>query len=313
MQDSNSTGQKLTSEIFENFLAWAMKIFKPNTVAVYRHYLKRAGENLGGIPAPELTPAKVRESVKTWHAAQAVKRAFNWAVHDARIISVNPLERMKLPLRNRRRRTLTRLETLRYLRTSPNDLRQLLIAYRETMARPGEMRAVRWRDIRRTNERETLQSALRSGNAFFVLHDWKDRAKRKTADDSRLILISPRLGRMLERLSRRCPSQDDFIFQTGRGAAWTQNALRCRFRSLRKRLGSAADCRGESIVPYSFRHTSATLAAAAGVSDRALADALGHTETRTTSRYLHLNTDQLRAAFFRSNVWRPARGGFSQK
>src|SRR6185295_4351794 len=60
--------------------------------------------------------------------------------------------------------------------------------------------------------------------------------------------------------------------------------------------GVGRDRHGETIVPYTFRHTAATLASAAGVRDRLLADALGHTETSTTARYQHLATEHIRAS-----------------
>lgn len=71
------------------------------------------------------------------------------------------------------------------------------------------------------------------------------------------------------------------------------HALRCRFRVLRRRLGIERDRRGETIVPYSFRHTGATIAAASGVRDRILADVLGHIETKTIARYQHLQRGHL--------------------
>ena len=66
-------------------------------------------------------------------------------------------------------------------------------------------------------------------------------------------------------------------------------------RRLRKDLPNAAGCT-ESIVTYSVRHSLATIAAAAGIRDRVLADIMGHTDTRTTARYLHLQVEHLRRA-----------------
>jgi integrase len=69
-----------------------------------------------------------------------------------------------------------------------------------------------------------------------------------------------------------------------------------RMSRLRKRLGLSRDARGEQLVCYSVRHTGATRAAAAGVRDRILADIMGHTNTRTTARYQHLEVSHLTAA-----------------
>ncbi len=49
---------------------------------------------------------------------------------------------------------------------------------------------------------------------------------------------------------------------------------------------------GEDLVLYSNRHTYGTNAAGK-VSDMELAELMGHTDTRTTRRYVHLNADRL--------------------
>lgn len=67
-------------------------------------------------------------------------------------------------------------------------------------------------------------------------------------------------------------------------------------RRIRLALAMQRDARGENFVPYTLRHTFATLATAAGIRDRLLADALGHTETATTARYQHLSVEHVRAA-----------------
>ena len=59
-------------------------------------------------------------------------------------------------------------------------------------------------------------------------------------------------------------------------------------RRLRERAEIAHDENGETIVMYTARHSYATAAVASGVSDRRLADLMGHTNTKTTQRYIHL-------------------------
>jgi len=66
-------------------------------------------------------------------------------------------------------------------------------------------------------------------------------------------------------------------------------------RRLRKHFVKESDT--EKVVAYTVRHSTATIAAAAGVRDRMLADIMGHASTRTTARYQHLQVSHLRDAF----------------
>jgi integrase len=181
-------------------------------------------------------------------------------------------------------------------------LRTLLLAYRETYARPQELRLATWEDVHAEDPKLTTREALHLGEASIILYEFKDGQRRQDTERPRVILLSPRACRLLLRLLERRTSKRGPIFLTARGAGWTANALRCRFRRLRVRLGMPRDKRGENIVPYTWRHTGATMAAAGGVRDRLLADVLGHVETKTTARYCHLQVRHLRDALGR--VWR---------
>lgn len=287
------------------FLAWGSKALHPTTIAVYRHYFRSFVTECGDLPLRRLSPAVLSAWARTWHQSQALKRLFTWAVDDARLISSNPFARAKHPRKGQRKRVLTRADQCRLLRGSRADLRALMLGYRETMARPGELRNATWADVQPSETRGVMRRALLEGRATIVLHDYKNRKQRRHANEPRVILLSPRMGRLLVRLLRRKPSPADRIFQTSQGRAWTPNALRCRFRRLRRSLGMTRDVRGENVVPYTWRHTGATRATTFGVRDRTLADILGHTETTTTARYQHLHVDHLRNAM--RNVWGPRR------
>ena len=67
-------------------------------------------------------------------------------------------------------------------------------------------------------------------------------------------------------------------------------------RRLRVKAGIGPDENGEQIVMYTARHTFGTAAAAGGVSDRRLADLMGHTDTKMTQKYIHLANPDLRKA-----------------
>lgn len=289
------------SDLIRGFLRWAAHVHKPVTVAVYRHYFRGFLAHVGNRRLSSLKPRHLQEWAKTWHQAQAIKRLFSWAVNDDRSIKESPFARVKQPPRAERRRIFTRREQLTMLRRTRPDLRRLLVAMRETMARPGELRAATWEDLRPNESTADLTRALRAGQATLVLHEYKSRKSRLRPNTPRVILISPRAGRLLARLLDGTEIAAGPIFRTRLNRAWSANALRCRFRRLRVQLNTQRDKHGETIVPYTFRHTAATLCSAEGIRDRTLADLLGHTETSTTARYQHLAVEHLRAAM--QKIW----------
>lgn len=293
---------KRFSDLATEFLEWANKALKPSTVKVYAHYFRRWVSDNGDHPIDEIHQAHLTAWAKTWHECQAVKRLFGWAVNEAGLLASHPVLKVRPPRKGCRRRIMAPREAARILRAASRDLRSLLIAYRETYARPQELRLATWDDVQAENPKLTTREALEMGEASIVLYDFKDAARRDDSERPRVILLSPRACRLILRLWHRSRHRRGRVFVTGRGMPWTGNALRCRFRRLRKRLGIEKDKRGETIVPYTFRHTGATVAAAAGVRDRLLADVLGHIETKTTARYCHLQQRHLREAM--GKVWK---------
>lgn len=282
--------------LINRFLKWARACLAKSTVDVYRHYFRRFVEYHGNMLIAKLKPMHLSEWAKTWHEAQAMKRLFNWALVDAELVKRNPFANVKHPPKGERKRIMGRAEMLAFLRSTSLDLRTLLLAHRETFARPQELRVATWESIQCEDRSITLQQSLQSGKACIVLHEFKARKRRRIASAPRVILLSPRVCRLLLRILERSSDAVGPIFRTAAGKAWSSNAVRCRLRRLRKRNCLTPDKHGENIVPYTFRHTGATLASAAGIRDRVLADILGHVETSTTHRYQHLSVDHLRAA-----------------
>jgi len=295
------------SHVATRFLSWADKCLARSTVNVYKHYFRRFVEHHGDLHVRKLQPAHLQEWADTWHATQAIKRLFNWALLDAGLVKRNPFERVKHPPKGQRRRIMNRKEMCIYLRRTAQDLRALLTMHRETFARPEELRVACWDDVQFEGEKESLRQALLAGRAVIVLTDYKARKRRRLPSDPRVLLLSPRAGRLLVRLLDRAGDANGPIFLTSAGRAWTPNAVRCRLRRLRTKWKLARDKRGENVVPYTFRHTGATRAAAHGVRDRLLADILGHVETSTTRRYQHLDLEHLRTAL--GPLWFGNHGG----
>lgn len=294
------------SSVCARFLKWAGKCRHPVTVNVYRHYFRRFMEEVGDCNADRMTPAKVTAWAATWHQSQAIVRLYRWAHEDAGLIKANPLAKVKHPPKGQRIRLVSDKEAIQVMAAAAVDLRQLLIGYRETMARPGELRRATFGDLYPRTTRAKLRQALIAGKGMIVLRDYKNRKNRRMPNEPRIILLSPVIGKLIARLMTRDVSDTDPIFCTKRGKAWTPNSLRCRMRVIRRKLGWKPDARGENIVPYTWRHTGATKYTAAGIRDRTIADILGHTEVSTTKRYQHLDVDDLRAAC--RKIWKRREG-----
>lgn len=283
----------LLSKVASRFLQWASKCRHAKTVSVYRHYFEKFLKEVGDREASRVTKSDLAAWAVTWHQSQAIVRLYRWACDDAALLKTNPVAKFQHPPKGERRRVLSKREQTKLLGEADEDFRDLLIAYQQTFARPGELRRVTWNDLYPKVSPKALKNKLKNGDAFLVLWDYKNRRSRRLPNAPRVILLSPKVGRLICKLMGRKHADADNIFKTARGVAWTANALRCRWRRLRAKLGFTRDANGEQIVPYTWRHTGATEASAHGIRDRILADVLGHVETSTTKRYQHLQTADL--------------------
>lgn len=289
------------------FLAAINGTVAPPTLALYRHYLTRFATDVGNVRCSSMTPAKVLAWNAKYHPAGIVRRLFRWLTVDARALKVNPLDGMKTRRQGSRLRILSRLEVDRLLRAARCPFRGFLLSLLETIARPREMRAVRWGDIRVTGGPGFTVTELKAGRCFFRLVRFKGQELRRDKLAIRNIPISRRFGRMLARMWGDGRELHATIFVNNLGRAWTWNAVRCRFRRLRVTTGIGPDVNGENAVAYSVRHTSATEAVGAGVKGLVLAELMGHSDVRMTQRYVHLRPDHLIEAMGTIAEWKQGR------
>lgn len=285
--------------IMTQFFRWANTALAPATVAAYRHQLDKIPPSVQRKKASRIRPIDLTAWAKTWHEGQAFVRLLNWARDEAKLIRANPIGSIRLATRGQRKRILARAALQRLMRTGKPASRAFVLALRETLARPQEIRAAAWENLQSEDMDTPIDVALASGKALIVLHEFKDRRRRDDTTRPRVLLVSRRLGRLILRLCKDKAKRTGPIFLNNLGKAWTKNAVRCLFRRIRKRLELIADTNGENVVAYTFRHSLATYAASKGVHGRTLADLLGHVETRTTDRYVHLNVVHLREAMTR--------------
>lgn len=284
-------------QVLERFYAYVQARNAPGTLGYYRYHLERFAAIHGEKRADELKKWDLISWARTWHAAQCVQRLFRWAHSEAELIPVDPFKGTDKPPVRGRKRILLPSELVRLIRSFSAPARRFFIAMYQTIARPQEIRSLRWEHIRWTGRHADLIAAMLAGDAYFVLDSFKGESRRKDRHGERVLFISRRLARLLIRMSRSLSSLHGPIFLDTSSRPWTANAIRLQMRRACKRARLDRDRRGEQIVPYTLRHTAATKAVAAGVTDRTLADLMGHTTTRTTARYQHLTTAHLRSAF----------------
>jgi integrase len=275
--------------VCDQFLDWCQKHNAARTYQWYRDFLQDFCAHCGKTPAAELKPFHVTGWLDRhggWKEARrgaliAVKRAFNWAA-DEGLLRANPVKQLRKPPAKSRGRVLSAAERQAIFDSYPagDPFRDFLLALQETGARPGEVAAVTAADI-----------DLKGG--VWVLRSHK--TARKTGKP-RVVILTPAAIELCKRLIGEHP--DGPVFRNSHGKPWGRNAIRCRFRRVRKKLGLGGD-----LVAYLYRHTFCTDALESGVGVAQVAELLGHTGTGTVMRhYQHLSErrEHLRQAAVRA-------------
>lgn len=249
--------------------------YQDQTAAFVRGKYDLAALILADTPAERQTLSQLRKKhVKRWLHARgynpttankalgAVKRAFNWAVEEEHIPK-NPIAHVRKPKALTRDRTLTSEERDLVLGSIKDDaFRRFVDAMTLTGCRPGEIARVTAADV-------DFESGL------WVL---KRHKTAKKTGKPRLVYLSPEALAMTRELAAAHPTGP--LFLNARGKPWTRNAVRIRFRRLRKKFPEL-----KGVVAYTYRSSFATDALESGVQDATVAALLGHTNTATLHKF----------------------------
>lgn len=303
--EGKTTPQLAVWELCEKFLEWVEIHRAEKTFADYKDWLtrwvklhgRRFARDIRPLDLEEWKAALVRSGKKPCtvnHAVIAVQTCWNWGVRNE-LLPSNPLTKVEKLHAEGRQRVLTPAEFRSMLRSSDALFRQVLLVFRLTGVRPGEFRKLTWDQV------------------CWERRCWIIRKHKtsRTAKDKkpRIIPMPPCVEKLLHWLQRQ-NGETARVFLNEDGQPWTNNALRCRMKRLRERAGITPDENGEAIVMYTARHSYATAAVASGVSDRRLAELMGHTDTKTTQRYIHLaHSDLYKAALEATAATFPRRTG----
>lgn len=198
-----------------------------------------------------------------------VLACFRWAADDGDLIERNPFRRPKtLRMPVRPRRSARTAEYILLMRAGNRALRRALFFLRRTPSRTCELREAVWPDVD-WSER------------VIVLH--QNKTSRITGEP-RIIGLEPCAYRFLRNLHRQARDKAGPVFLNTRGRQWTANGVCQAVRKTLQRLG-ADPGRGKRVTAYMLRHLWTGTADERGLSNRQIADALGHADTKLVDWY----------------------------
>ena len=200
----------------------------------------------------------------------------NWAVAQD-LLDSSSLAGYEKPRPRRRTRIITAEEFRSFLRCSDGNFRRVLTSLRLTGCRPAEVRKLIWEWV-------DLDRAL------WIIPEHKT-VTRQREPRPRIIPLSEPILKLCQQLAQEPHEPTDHVFLNKLGRPYTKDCFVRKMDRLRKKVGITVKA-GEQVVLYSCRHTFGT-ENTGKVSDIELAELMGHTEVRTTHRYVHLNADRL--------------------
>jgi integrase len=275
-----SGDDNLVMVIFELYLRHLeQKHAEPKTIKEYTKYLTEFTNLHPTLRVKDLKPhhlqtwwdekhAKWGDSMRQY-TGTAIHSSLNWAAGaDSGIITKNPLKGMKMP-QGRSRGAETLVETgdhKKLLDAVPEDLRNVLVALRNTGTRPSVVSRV-------------------TANDFYPEQKIWRLEKHKTSRKTGKPMVVP-LTQVVVDLCKGLAEkyQEGPLFRTKKGQPWNPQKLASRILWYKKKLGV-------DVIAYGYRHTVATDLLEKGVPDAEVAAILGHQNTSMIYRhYSHLGS-----------------------
>lgn len=257
--------------ILDLFLNHAQQHNAKRTYEWYRDFLQDFSDRFGLLRVEELRPFHVTRWLEAhpewegarWGAITAVKRAFNWAVEEG-LFHENPIKKAKKPVMRRRKRFITQEERRKIFDNYPKGdcFRDFLFTLEQTGCRPGEVSTV-------TAEHVNLDLGV------WILDEHKTEEK---TGEPRVIILTPEMVELTRQLMAKHPEGP--LFRNEDGRPWNRNAIRCRFRRVRKKLKLGGD-----LVAYLYRHAVCTDLLESGTGIAQAAEILGHKGTEMIMRH----------------------------
>jgi integrase len=282
----------------EQFIERTKNEMRPNTSRCYGVSLKSLKPRFGSMRLDEITADGIERykqarlerglSSSTVNRDLACLRRILLFAVKKDVIATTPFVAHKIEflVEHRRERVLSFEEERKYLAAATQPLRDVATIMLEIALRPGEVFAIRLEDVH-------------LGAVPPFLHV----SAGKTANAVRDVPITKRASVVLKQ--RISAAQGEYLFprRIGSGYDWSLPMTELdpsHRRALRK----------SKVAPfriYDLRHTAATRAAEAGTDLLSLAKLLGHSDLKTTERYVHLSKRHLGEVQTRIEQHRAAR------
>lgn len=266
---------------------------RPGTLDYYKHSLRPARESLGGIALRSLSPMHAQAMLRRMEAQGASPRArqmtytvLRTAIRDAvrmRLLMANPLDAVSRPRAPRPEIVaLDAAQVRRLLAAAEGDpLEALYSLALGTGLRLGELTGLRWGDVdlegRAVHVRRILLERV-GGEITFGEPKTKRSARKVDVPGFAIGALERHRGALTV-----APHPERLVFLSAEGTAIRRSNLHRRsFKPLLRRAGLPD-------VPFHApRHTSATMALAAGVNPKVVQERLGHSSiTLTLDTYSH--------------------------
>lgn len=268
----------------DQFIERTKNEMRPNTSRCYSVSLKALKPRFGALRLDEITAdgierfkqARLEQKLSSSTVNRdlaCLRRILLFAVKKD-VIATTPFVAHKVAFleENRRERVLSFEEERKYLAAASQPLRDVATIMLEIGLRPGEVFAIRREDVH-----------LGAVPAFVHIPGGK------TRNAVRDVPVTKSAREVLKR--RLINAEGDCLFplRVGNGHDWSQpmNELDPAHRKA-LRVSKVARFR-----IYDLRHTAATRAAEAGADVLSLAKLLGHSDLKTTERYVHLSKKHL--------------------
>ncbi|BEP13838.1 site-specific integrase [Acidothermaceae bacterium B102] len=295
--------QETVSEYLEEWLV-SKRALRPTTVKSYREHIRlHIVPRIGHLPLRELRPrhvdlmitalARVRgPKALTSSTVRRIHATLRVALNDAvkrRLIPYNPATHVELPVARRSRTTVWDAKQVAAFLTATAD-DDLGLAFRLvvlTGLRRGELCGLRWSDLDLDHGLLWVRQAIADVNGALLV------GEPKTKAGTRVVPLDETTSELLlehrDAQSRRAQVRDDdyedndYVFARSDGTVLRPDTLGRSFRRAVKKSGLP------TIRFHDLRHTSASLALAAGIPMRVVSDRLGHSSTAITADlYTHV-------------------------
>jgi len=294
-------------EYMEQWLETLRVRLKDQTYRVWKQWIQRWTELLGGKLLSKLTPMDVQEAVNKLpaHLAEntkatmftvlnlAMKQAVQW-----KLLAYNPTEGVKAPVRRQKQMTVWNEEQVhRFLEVARGSryypLFHLALA---TGMRLGELLGLTWEDV---NLSEGVIHVSRSmvlaikGEPVWQEPKTRNARRKIPLDPGTVEMLRIHRKRQLEERLKAGPDWHNYnlVFTTKNGKPLNHQNVWTRFKQLAAKAGVP------TIRVHDLRHTHATILLRQGVHPKVVSERLGHGRvTITLEVYSHVLPDTQKEA-----------------